>query len=40
MKQIQVLFKTPVLLNTSEEWRYHEKCFKKKDNLKVIHTIK
>jgi hypothetical protein len=27
MKQIQVLFQTPVLLNTSEGWIYYEKCF-------------
>ena len=37
MKQIQVLFQTPVLLDTTEEWRYYEKCFKRKNNLKMTH---
>jgi hypothetical protein len=38
MKQIQVLFQTPILLNTAEEWRYYEKCFQLnivKENLKI-----
>ncbi len=40
MKQIQVLFQTPVLLDTTEEWRYCEKCFRKKGSLKLTRTTK
>jgi hypothetical protein len=36
MNQIQASYQIPVLLNTSEGWRYNEKCFRKKVSFQMI----
>ena len=38
MNRIQAHFQIPVLLDTPGEWRFNEKCFEKKKNLKMTHT--
>ena len=39
MNQIQASYRTAVLLNTSEGWRYNEQCFRKKVSFQMILLI-